>query len=206
MLVGSHMLFNCILLYTFPAMDIRFIPLKSFICFEAFLEIGIMMFSQHCLKSLFGLGLRLLLPACKESPLHFKASVIIASSEPGDLLFFIDFIAVVSSSFVKFDVFMFGSCSTSGMFDVSARLLELSKSSSKYSSHSFTNSSLFAGGSPFLLFTFVTLFMVDFPVILLCFFGFNTLADNYACGSSLTLHQPLQLVTIIINCGHFYDF
>ena len=175
MLIGSYMLFNCILSYTFSTMDIRFIPLKSFICFEAFLEIGIMMFSRHCLRSLFVLVLRLLLPACKESPLYFKASVIIASSEPGDLVFFLDFIAVVSSSFVKFDVFMFRSCSTSGMFDVSARLLELSKSSSKYFFHSFTNSSVFAGGSPFLLFTFVALFMVDFPVILLCFFDFNTL-------------------------------
>ena len=36
-----------ILLYTFPAMDISFIPLKSFICFEALLGIGIMMFSRH---------------------------------------------------------------------------------------------------------------------------------------------------------------
>ena len=36
-----------ILLYTFPAMDISFIPLKSFIYFEALLGIGIMMFSRH---------------------------------------------------------------------------------------------------------------------------------------------------------------
>ena len=36
-----------ILLYTLPAMDISVIPLKSFICFEAFLGIGIMMFSRH---------------------------------------------------------------------------------------------------------------------------------------------------------------
>ena len=39
-----------ILLYTFPAMEKfipSFIPLKSFICFEALLGIGIMMFSRH---------------------------------------------------------------------------------------------------------------------------------------------------------------
>ena len=36
-----------ILLCTFPAMDISFIPLKSFICFEALLEIGIMFLRHH---------------------------------------------------------------------------------------------------------------------------------------------------------------
>ena len=68
---------------------------------------------------------------CKETTPYFKASAVIASSEPGGLSFFIDFIAVMSSSFVKFDMFIFRSCDASGMFDVSTRSLELFKSSSK---------------------------------------------------------------------------
>ena len=189
--IGSYMRLNCILLYTFPAIGIRVIRgIKSFICFEAFFGIEMMMFPRHC----FGVSVWFRTPSvisrtaeCKESPRYFKSSTVIVLPEPGDLLFFIDFIAVMSSSFVKFGVPIFRSYGASGMFDVSTRSLELFKSSSIYFSHSSTNSSLFAGGSQFLLFTFVALFATDFPVMclmmknglddwfrVLCFVGFNT--------------------------------
>ena len=51
------------------------------------------------------------------------------------------------------------------MFDVSTRPLKLFKSSSEYFLHSSTNSSLFVRESPFLLFTFVALFVVNFLVM-----------------------------------------
>ena len=65
----------------------------------------------------------------------------------------------MSSSFVKFD------SDASEIFGVSTKSLELLKISSKCFLHSCTNSSLFAGGSPFLFFTFVALFVVTFSVM-----------------------------------------
>ena len=63
-----------------------------------------------------------------------------------------------------FDILIFRSCGASGMFDVYSRSLELFQSSSKYFPHS-SNSSLFTGGSTFHLLTFVTRFVIDFPVM-----------------------------------------
>ena len=109
-------------------MDISFIPLKSFICFEAFFGIEMMMFSRHCFGVFYWFRTAfVILAECKVSPPYFKGSAVIASSEPGDLSFFIDFIAAMCSSFVKFDIFIFRSCDASGMFDVSTRSLELFK-------------------------------------------------------------------------------
>ena len=136
-------------------MGTRVVPLKSFICFEAFLGIGMKMFSRHCFGVSFWFRAVFFISRiaeCKKSLSYFKASTVITSSEPGNLSFFIDFIAVMSSSFKKFDIFIFRSCGAFGMFDVSTKSLELFKSSSKYFPHSSINSSLFAGGSPFLFF------------------------------------------------------
>ena len=100
------MQFNSILLYTFPAIDISIIPLESFIRFEAFLGIGMMMFSCHVLESLSSSKLPLLFQELQN--VKNCHSAVIASSERGDLLFFIDFIAVMSSSFVTFDILISG--------------------------------------------------------------------------------------------------
>ena len=66
-------------------MNIRVIPLKSFICFEAFLGIGMMMFLRHCFGVSFWFRTAFFISRiaeCKESPPYVKASAVIASSEP----------------------------------------------------------------------------------------------------------------------------
>ena len=115
----------------------------------------------------------------------------------------------MSSSFVKFDIFIFRSCGASGMFDVSKRSLELLKSSSKYFPHSSTNSSLFTGGSPLLLFMFVALFVIDFVKSLMME---NTLdywfrvcassASTHVCRRELALSFTTDFSTVIAACRH----
>ena len=169
----------------FPAMDIRVIPLKFFICLKVFFGIGMMMFSRPWFGVSFWFRTAFVISRiaeCKKLPLYFTASAVIASSEPDNLLFFIDFIAFKSFAFVKFDIFIFRCCGVSGMFDVSIRSLELFKSSSEYFPHSSTISSQFAGGSLFLLFRSVALFMVDFPDMSL--FMKNTLSGCFRVAAS----------------------
>ena len=124
---------------------------------------------------------------CKESPPYFKAFAVIASSGPDDLSFFIDFIAVMNSSFVKFDMFMFRICDASGMFDVSTKSLELFKTSSKYFSHFSTTHLYMLEDLRFFIHICCTAYgwffcyvsydgkYFGWLVFCCCFFGFNTL-------------------------------
>lgn len=108
--IGSYMRFNSILLFTFPAIDIKVIHLKTFTRAEAFLWIVMMMFSRHCLGVFFWYRTVFVIwtiTECEKSPPYFKGSTVIAASEPDNLLLVIDFIVIMSSSFVKFDIFIF---------------------------------------------------------------------------------------------------
>ena len=85
----------------------------------------------------------------------------------------------------KFDMFIFRSCYATGKPEVSTRLSELFKISSEYYPYSFTDSSLFVGGSPFVLFTSISLSVGNYVfydgknfgllVPCCCFFGFSEL-------------------------------
>lgn len=192
--IGSYMRFSSILLYTFPAMGVRLVSLQPFICFEASLRMGMTTLSHHCLGVSFCFRTVFVISRnseCKVSPKYFIASVVIASSELGDLFFFLDFIAFIRFFlfFVKLYIFISRSSRDFGIFDVSTGSLKLFKSSQKRFSHSFIDSSLFAAESPFLLFTFVALLAVNFPVVSLtmentlddCFCVAVSMASTYFC-------------------------